>query len=486
MAWVKLLDCASCGGPVDIASGRDVVECSYCGRSLRVEREGNRTTIDLKADLKADSNSGHDDQSRRLIDDLLRGHSGDDVGDGRRFSVAEMRARDWVAHERTAWPVATRASSTFGRSWSHEVVRDAPRVYPRYGDLPGAWAPRRRTSHTEWLEVQFSPEVGLVEAIRVFETCAAGSTFALTVRDQEGRERLIWKRPPVRPMSEAQVLEVSLGRPERVTSVRAYVTNDQATWTQIDTVGLLAVEPIATHLRRYPVRPARRSQAAALIVVVLVLALVGAGAALYIKSAMNRTGSGQSNSQPADSPPPGDRRDRPRAVPAVPKVVLSDSAMKPWTVTPDELARSGIRWAASSRQASSEYQASRWSRHQLVGRPDVFPAHADNERAWATERPDDGLEWVTVEFDADVRARAVVIVETFNPGALIRVDDITRSDAPVGLWRGTTDSAGTSRVLRLTLPTGRRIVRLRLLLDTSLVAGWNEIDAVGLLEHRPI
>ena len=116
---------------------------------------------------------------------------------------------------------------------------------------------------------------------------------------------------------------------------------------------------------------------------------------------------------------------------------------------------------------------------RALGMPDVFPAYGDMVNAWAPEPTDDGGEWLTVRFPTSVQASAVLIVETYGAGALARVDDLSTSP-PSTLWEGQTGASG-SRVLRLSLPTPRPIHTIRLILDTTRVSGWNEIDAVGLV-----
>ena len=454
MVQVKTLDCASCGGPLEVPPGRDVIECSYCGRVLAIGR---------------DRTSTEDADPRTLVDDLLRGYDGEDKGRGSRYGVQDMKTRDWSSWERGVWPVSARSSSTFGQSWSHESTRGAPRVYPRYGDIGGAWAPRRRTSHTEWLEVLYPPGAPPVDAIRVFETCAAGSTFAVTVRAADGSDRLVWKQSPRRPMAEAQVLEIALDEPMVATAVRAYVTNDHRAWTQIDTIGLMAIEPVPMALRKRPAPPPR-GRASLVIAAVTMLVLLGGGFALYQLATSMKTTDSPGATASADPT-------------AEPPVILRDSTLAPWSI--EKLGQHrDIVWATRGVDASSEFQADDWSRRQLVGPPDVYPAHGDHQRAWATRGENDGLEWVTVEFARSIDARGVVVVETFNPGAIVRIDDLSRPGETVGLWSGSTAPARTSRLLHLALPTARPITRLRLLLDTRKVPGWNEIDAVGLLPAR--
>ena len=87
-----------------------------------------------------------------------------------------------------------------------------------------------------------------------------------------------------------------------------------------------------------------------------------------------------------------------------------------------------------------------------------------------------------MRFASPVRAQAITWVETFNPGAIARVDDVSDPSTPVNVWEGAVSAPGPhATVWTLTLPAPRVITALRLVLDTSRVAGWNEIDAIGLI-----
>jgi hypothetical protein len=64
-------------------------------------------------------------------------------------------------------------SSQYNTSgWGANQVIGEPRVYPRYGDLQGSWAPRDCTQ--EYLEVEF-PEELFINAISIYETYNAGA-----------------------------------------------------------------------------------------------------------------------------------------------------------------------------------------------------------------------------------------------------------------------------------------------------------------------
>ena len=67
-----------------------------------------------------------------------------------------------------------------------------PSVFPRSGDISGAWAPKPQQSPVEWAEVEYGLAVP-VTAVRVFETNRAGSTFAVV--DCTDGERLLNRLP---------------------------------------------------------------------------------------------------------------------------------------------------------------------------------------------------------------------------------------------------------------------------------------------------
>ena len=80
-----------------------------------------------------------------------------------------------------------------------------------------------------------------------------------------------------------------------------------------------------------------------------------------------------------------------------------------------------------------------------------------------------------------MRAASVVWAETFNPGAVVRLDDTSDPANPVVLWEGAAGSIPAMAVVgEVTLDAPREISAVRVLLETHRVTGWNEIDAVGL------
>jgi hypothetical protein len=118
---------------------------------------------------------------------------------------------------------------------------------------------------------------------------------------------------------------------------------------------------------------------------------------------------------------------------------------------------------------------------QATGEPDTNAA-GDIPTAWASQTPDGQKEWVMLEYDEFVKPAAVLVHETYNPGALNRITAFKADGSEVEIWAGedptaTDAGSGVSEVpVKLEFKTNR----IRIFLDSPKVNGWNEIDAVGL------
>ena len=138
------------------------------------------------------------------------------------------------------------------------------------------------------------------------------------------------------------------------------------------------------------------------------------------------------------------------------------------------------------RDGPDEQVAARsWGSEQACGAPDT-PEAGDHGTAWASREQDAGTEWLLLEFGAPVRATKVEIHETFNPGALESIAILDPTGAELEVWRAGKVAAASeaARDLRLDLPLGFTVERLKLYLRSEVVPGWNEIDAVGLHDDK--
>jgi len=441
--------CGNCGAALERRPGQSSLECTYCRQITWLAPTTSAAPVAPVAPSADET----------LHQRLMRGPSGSTQGRGARYSPAQMEGRDAWSFERGLWPSGAHASSTFGGSWSPSALLGPPRVYPRCGDIGGAWAPGPSQSLVEWVEVEFAHELP-VTAVRVFETNRPGSTFAVV--DLTHGEQLLYEGMPGTE-SGARVLEVAVDPPRVVRRLRVYVVNPG--WAEIDTVGLLSAAPLPEALRTKRPPPARSgclSVGAVLAIVALASAVIGA--VVWKGSARG------------PSPGRASIRQRPR-----PALTIGQASIVRSHVDVNDLMARSVWWASEVIGFSSEYSSTANAAAGVRFAPDVYPRNGDLSAAWASSATDAGEEWIEVRFASPVPAVSVLWLETFNAGAVTRVDDVTDPAAPAVLWEGAPARVAGSVVAEVLLPARRTIGAVRLVLDSRAVPGWNEIDAIGLV-----
>lgn len=122
-----------------------------------------------------------------------------------------------------------------------------------------------------------------------------------------------------------------------------------------------------------------------------------------------------------------------------------------------------------------------WGPEQAVGPPDTM-APGDHRTAWAPAQADGGIEWLEAAFANPADAAQVIVRQTCNPGAIVKVAAILEHGSEIPIWTGEDSSKGQQLAdTPFSFPAGIRADRVRVYLDTSKVAGWEEIDAVQLV-----
>jgi hypothetical protein len=122
-----------------------------------------------------------------------------------------------------------------------------------------------------------------------------------------------------------------------------------------------------------------------------------------------------------------------------------------------------------------------WDVSQATGPPNTT-GPGDITTAWASATPDGQQEWLVLEYGSSVVPKAILVHETYNPGAVVKATHAPRWGKEEVLWEGidpTPTSAGAG-VSRLPITTAVKTGRIKLYIDSPAVSGWNEIDAVGL------
>src|SRR5947207_1039551 len=73
--------------------------------------------------------------------------------------------------------------------------------------------------------------------------------------------------------------------------------------------------------------------------------------------------------------------------------------------------------------APAARQGRAWGPEQVIGPPDTMQA-GDVSTAWAPRQPDGGGEWLNVDYERETQVSEVIVRETYNPGAIVKVTAI--------------------------------------------------------------
>ena len=149
------------------------------------------------------------------------------------------------------------------------------------------------------------------------------------------------------------------------------------------------------------------------------------------------------------------------------------------------------QWATGAK-ASSAYEPGQqskekkkntddWAAIQVCGKPDTEEEGA-KRTAWCSKKADGGEEWLELRYQAPVRPARVRIYETFNPGAVVKIEAQDPESNWQVLWEGKDPTTEAPGILDIQVESPAYATRyLRVTLDTKEIKGRNEIDAVQLI-----
>ena len=134
--------------------------------------------------------------------------------------------------------------------------------------------------------------------------------------------------------------------------------------------------------------------------------------------------------------------------------------------------------------AEQPLQQRSWGTEQATGEPDTNEA-GDISSAWASLSQDAQEEWLLLEYAELIEPLTVQVYETYNPGALTKVSVFNAVGMEEVVWEGEdpTPLGAEKGVSVVPFKVGYPINRVKLYFDSIRVAGWNEIDAVGLRDN---
>eukprot|EP01125_Pyxidicula_operculata_P014556 TRINITY_DN4857_c0_g1_i1.p1 TRINITY_DN4857_c0_g1~~TRINITY_DN4857_c0_g1_i1.p1 ORF type:complete len:266 (-),score=7.22 TRINITY_DN4857_c0_g1_i1:47-844(-) len=149
-------------------------------------------------------------------------------------------------------------SSSYNKGWEPQKICGPPKVYPRYGDITGAWAPKSSSGTSEYLVFKFPVPV-FVSGIDIFETYCPGHIYRISALRGDGSWEIIWG--PVEVKAEDTRLLHGKGRPRIFsppTSITTFKTNTillnldclkAPSWAEIDCAILRGITKIQWHPR---------------------------------------------------------------------------------------------------------------------------------------------------------------------------------------------------------------------------------------------
>lgn len=125
-----------------------------------------------------------------------------------------------------------------------------------------------------------------------------------------------------------------------------------------------------------------------------------------------------------------------------------------------------------------------WGPEQATGAPNSPASLGDHPTAWASLTEDNQDEWLLLTYEKSIPVSAILVYESYNPGALRQIDQVS-GERVYTLWKGgdPVQALKDGRyVARIKLKQPITLSQIRLEIKSTEIRGWNEIDAVGVEE----
>ncbi|MBK9034863.1 MAG: hypothetical protein IPL61_26970 [Myxococcales bacterium] len=138
-------------------------------------------------------------------------------------------------------------------------------------------------------------------------------------------------------------------------------------------------------------------------------------------------------------------------------------------------------WATRVLGFSSQWSDDAWSAARVLGAPDVEALGTDAPQAWASRGADDRDEWIEVALAQPTRLAGLRVIESYNPGAITRVEVADADGARrIVYWGAAAPLGPAGHELAVALGCAQApVASIRVTLDSRAVIGWNELDAIG-------
>ncbi|MDQ6476920.1 OmpA family protein [Dyadobacter sp. LHD-138] len=146
-----------------------------------------------------------------------------------------------------------------------------------------------------------------------------------------------------------------------------------------------------------------------------------------------------------------------------------------------------VLWADKILGYSSEYRNENagqgFRSKQILGEPSKLPDFGNSPCAWSPATPDGrNEEWIKVGFEKSIALKQVAIAENFNPGSVTRVYAYNETGKEFLIYdEKASPLAVKGRMLHIFTNQANLIANaIKIILDPSKIAGFNQIDAIGI------
>lgn len=147
-----------------------------------------------------------------------------------------------------------------------------------------------------------------------------------------------------------------------------------------------------------------------------------------------------------------------------------------------------VQWASELLRFSSQYAEKSYSAQQVLGRPNMLPQYGSSQVAWAPRNADNNrIDYVWVSFAEPIHVQQIAIAENLNPGAIYRIYLYDERNRKHEVFEDKAPKAalGPGRMFRHFIDrTPYKVTSLRLEINSKAVPGMNQIDAIGIADHK--
>ncbi|KAK3092013.1 hypothetical protein FSP39_024454, partial [Pinctada imbricata] len=126
--------------------------------------------------------------------------------------------------------------------WGADCIKGPPRVYPRYGDIQGAWASKEPGRH-EHIEFEFEEDVYLSE-LNIYETYHGGAVKKIQAKNLSGKYETVYETPSVKSITSSRIFTPFIERLSfPVKQFKFFLDSTVCgSWSEIDAVELVGTK----------------------------------------------------------------------------------------------------------------------------------------------------------------------------------------------------------------------------------------------------